>query len=234
MIYAIKADRYTKIGVSKNIENRLSNMQSGCPFKIEVLFTMDGDYEEEGKIHTQLDFYNTYGEWFDLPFEVDKELLEFLIEEYDYQKEQGFKKVKVNAVRRHPKGATEYRLRGSMKANSKKKKESIDRISSAIEFQKQLGVFITKASISERIKDIYGDCSSHTTVKKHWKLFKDDIDDYNNSMFGADSFEEHRKTSIIEQLIDSYNRGNKTKIALHRDTGVSRPTIDNYWKIITK
>ena len=53
-------------------------------------------------------------------------------------------------------------------------------------------------------------------------------------MFGTDKYAERRAASIIEQLIDSYNRGNKTKIAIHRDTGVSRPTIDNYWKIVTK
>jgi len=120
--------------------------------------------------------------------------------------------------------------------NQMKKVRSLALMEAAIHLQKEATMFITKPSTAKATQDIDESKKgvSLTTVKKHWSVFSDDVNAYHSDMFGTDKYAERRAASIIEQLIDSYNRGNKTKIALHRDTGVSRPTIDNYWKIVTK
>jgi len=120
--------------------------------------------------------------------------------------------------------------------NQMKKVRSLTLMEAAIHLQKEATMFITKPSTAKVTKDVDEKSKgvSIATVNRHWSVFSDDVNSYHSDMFGTDKYAERRAASIIEQLIDSYNRGNKTKMALHRDTGVSRPTIDNYWKIITK
>jgi hypothetical protein len=117
-----------------------------------------------------------------------------------------------------------------------KKMRSLLLMGSAIQLQKEAVSFITKPSTVKVSRNVDEDNVgvSLTTVKKHWNVFSEDVNAYHSSTFGTDNYAERRAASTMETLIESYNRGNKTKMALHKDTSISRPTIDNYWKIITK
>lgn len=55
-----------KIGYTKNLKNRMSNIQSGCPFRVYVHASAKSysakDYEKS--FHEKLSEFNTFGEWF--------------------------------------------------------------------------------------------------------------------------------------------------------------------------
>lgn len=117
-----------------------------------------------------------------------------------------------------------------------KKARSLVLMEGAIQFQKENVQFITKPSTAKATKDIDESNKglSIATVKRHWGEFADDVNAYHSSVFGTDDYNERRAACTIKQLMESYERGNKTKSQLHRDTKISRPTIDNYWSIITE
>lgn len=115
-----------------------------------------------------------------------------------------------------------------------KKIRSLLLMEGAIQLQKEAVSFITKPSTVKvsREVDEHRVGVSLSTVNRHWSVFSDDVNAYHSSAFGTDNYAERRAASTIKTLIESYNDGNKTKMALHKDTGISRPTIDNYWNII--
>lgn len=117
-----------------------------------------------------------------------------------------------------------------------KKARSLMLMEGAIQLQKENTTFITKPSTARATKEVdeHNKGVSISTVKKHWEAFSEDVNTYHSSTFGTDDYNERRAASTIKQLMDSYQKGNTTKIKLHRDTNISRPTIDNYWDIITK
>lgn len=55
-----------KIGMSKNVEVRLSSLQTSAPGRLSVLWTTPGGRELEKRLHQRFDRYRTHGEWFDL------------------------------------------------------------------------------------------------------------------------------------------------------------------------
>lgn len=68
-VYIMQANRYVKIGVSRNPDVRRKTMQTGNPNKIMViaLFPFGSSreaYEEEKRLHEYLANFNVYGEWF--------------------------------------------------------------------------------------------------------------------------------------------------------------------------
>lgn len=69
-----------KIGISKNIGNRLSNIQSGCPFKLRVHCTGKTYSAEkyESKLHDRLSKFKMNGEWFLLDDETFDWVVNFL------------------------------------------------------------------------------------------------------------------------------------------------------------
>lgn len=68
MIYFIEAvgAGLIKIGYTAGkAEDRLKQLQTGCPHKLRVLATFDGyDQEDEQRIHRELDHLRDKGEWF--------------------------------------------------------------------------------------------------------------------------------------------------------------------------
>ena len=64
MIYFIKANDRIKIGYATDPIKRLSSIQTSCPYKLEVILIIDGNYEKESEIHKEFVALRTSGEWF--------------------------------------------------------------------------------------------------------------------------------------------------------------------------
>ena len=64
MVYIIRAGRFIKVGTSEQPVQRLYELQSANPERIELLFTLPGGRKEEAQIHKQLRTYHVRGEWF--------------------------------------------------------------------------------------------------------------------------------------------------------------------------
>jgi hypothetical protein len=67
-VYLMKAAEKVKIGVSKNVQMRQKQLQTGCPDEIELLKTWNPSdaLEIESKLHSQLFSRAERGEWFDI------------------------------------------------------------------------------------------------------------------------------------------------------------------------
>ena len=78
MIYFIKGcDTNTvKIGDAKDVERRLSQLQTGCPEKLIIWGTYEGELTEK-EIHKKFEDLNIRGEW----FEFEEPILRFILEE---------------------------------------------------------------------------------------------------------------------------------------------------------
>ena len=58
MIYVVEIanHKYVKIGFAdKSVENRIAQLQTGNPFEINIVFTVDGTLRQEQEIHRALD-----------------------------------------------------------------------------------------------------------------------------------------------------------------------------------
>ena len=73
MVYFIQAGghgRPIKVGYSKNPSKRLKQLQTGCPYKLNLLFTIPGNKKKEAELHYQFRFLQytgdepLKGEWF--------------------------------------------------------------------------------------------------------------------------------------------------------------------------
>lgn len=67
-----------KVGISKDPQRRLKNLQTGHPRKLSILTLKETDISKtkllESAIHHHLKHHRTHGEWFDIS--LDKILLE--------------------------------------------------------------------------------------------------------------------------------------------------------------
>jgi hypothetical protein len=87
MIYIIRCLNYFKVGVASDLNHRLSQIQTSCPVKIDVVATLINsskkeDYRIEKIIHTKYKIYNSCGEWFLL----SKCMLNTIVKEYGFKK----------------------------------------------------------------------------------------------------------------------------------------------------
>lgn len=83
-----------KIGYTTgSVKNRIKNLQTGCPYKIEVVYTYNSSYSKilETTLHNIYSHKKTHGEWFnlDLTDEVNftkicekYEKIQILLDEY--------------------------------------------------------------------------------------------------------------------------------------------------------
>lgn len=110
---------------------------------------------------------------------------------------------------------------------------SILDISSAIDYQMEGGVFITKNSTLREVNIERDKQMSPSTIKNNWKYFKEDVERYNTAYFGCSSWHKKKSDDKYKAIVKSYVNGNTTKMSVHKDTGISRITIDKYWSIIT-
>jgi prophage antirepressor-like protein len=59
-----KKNNAVKIGTSTNVQKRLKHLQISCPFKLDLLYVVDGGYRLEARLHSEFDEYRIRGEWF--------------------------------------------------------------------------------------------------------------------------------------------------------------------------
>jgi hypothetical protein len=81
MIYLISHEnKFLKIGYTKNIHKRLSQLQTSNPVKLEVLHLIEGNTDLEKELHQSFGHLVVSGEWFEfhesiLDYFKDKECL---------------------------------------------------------------------------------------------------------------------------------------------------------------
>lgn len=72
-------DGPVKIGIAKDPQGRLRDLQVGCPFPLKLLATVSGGMEKEQRLHEELQEFRMEGEWFQPTPEVfavvERELL---------------------------------------------------------------------------------------------------------------------------------------------------------------
>lgn len=87
-IYIIECNGRYKVGMSKNIENRLKQLDNR-PFPCNIIFKSSDTkyaYEIEQEIHFRLTKRRIKGEWYDMPQEIVEKVkneIEFLIDKYN-------------------------------------------------------------------------------------------------------------------------------------------------------
>jgi len=65
VIYFLRAGDFIKIGrTSGHPKSRISQIQTGCPFKVDFIGWIFGNSRREARLHSQFAHLRTYGEWF--------------------------------------------------------------------------------------------------------------------------------------------------------------------------
>jgi len=79
-IYLIKSlnEGVYKIGVSKNPNKRLNDLQTGNPSPIKILYLYESEnaYKIEKALHNRYSHFNTHLEWFELSIKEEITFLE--------------------------------------------------------------------------------------------------------------------------------------------------------------
>lgn len=77
VVYFLRAGEFIKVGkATGSARNRVSQLKTGCPFKIEIMATVPGGYELERSIHRRFQSSRAHGEW----FHATQELIAFVAE----------------------------------------------------------------------------------------------------------------------------------------------------------
>jgi DNA-binding XRE family transcriptional regulator len=101
MIYLISHEnQFLKIGYTKNINKRLSQLQVSSPVKLEVLHLIDGNVTIEKKLHVLFKDLRTSGEW----FKFDSSILEYFADKECLLWKHGFtseEKIPVIGIIKH-------------------------------------------------------------------------------------------------------------------------------------
>jgi hypothetical protein len=64
LIYFIKCNNYVKIGRSIDPKRRLADLQTGNPFKLTLIRTLNEKDFEESTLHKKFNRFRVRGEWF--------------------------------------------------------------------------------------------------------------------------------------------------------------------------
>ena len=87
MIYLIShSDTFLKIGYTKNINKRLSQLQISSPIKLELYHLIDGNVTLEKELHFIFRDLRTQGEW----FHFDHSILQYFEDKKCLMWEHGF------------------------------------------------------------------------------------------------------------------------------------------------
>lgn len=104
-VYFARCGEYIKVGTcSSDISPRLSELQVGNPYKLELEAFLPGDSELERRFHNKFNAYWERGEWFKMSsFRVDMEIREYLKtgnkEEYGKSKSKRINPLSAWAIR---------------------------------------------------------------------------------------------------------------------------------------
>lgn len=71
-LYFLQQGAFIKIGVGKDVERRMQQLQTGNPLKIHLLgIIRDGDYDLESELHTKFSPYRVgKSEWFKPSYKI--------------------------------------------------------------------------------------------------------------------------------------------------------------------
>lgn len=71
-VYLVRVNNFFKIGIAANVKLRVSQMQVGCPYDMELVQTWHciNPCANEESLHRMLSPWHVRGEWFELPKEV--------------------------------------------------------------------------------------------------------------------------------------------------------------------
>lgn len=76
-----------KIGISKDVETRLGNLQTGNPLKLMIHHVEEVDPDRvlllEQKIHKELNHKRKNGEWFDLTWQEARDYVIYFVITYE-------------------------------------------------------------------------------------------------------------------------------------------------------
>ena len=66
MIYFVQCGKNgpIKIGCTGNVEERIAQMQTCCPYELRLLWQIQGDKNDEAEIHERWKHERIRGEWF--------------------------------------------------------------------------------------------------------------------------------------------------------------------------
>jgi len=78
-IYVLKCQQYIKIGFSTQYKQRLKDHRASVPFKLELLYVVDGTAFQERLIHKRLCAYAVRKEWFEVDYIVAKEHIDYVL-----------------------------------------------------------------------------------------------------------------------------------------------------------
>lgn len=89
------SQKICKIGVSDNPQKRLKSIQTGCPYKVNILSHYpELGYDTEKDLHKRFKKYRMQGEWFRIKGEVEKLIHDNPFKEKNKKKIKPPKKVK--------------------------------------------------------------------------------------------------------------------------------------------
>lgn len=81
-VYLVKMKglNYYKIGVTKNIENRIKSLQNGNPIEIQLIKSIPvaDMYAKENYLHSKYDYANMKNEWFEFNLSEVEEIIDYL------------------------------------------------------------------------------------------------------------------------------------------------------------
>lgn len=63
-VYFIRAHDFVKIGFTVDVSKRIGGIQTGCPYPIELLFSVPGTVQTEREFHHRFRNQRQNGEWF--------------------------------------------------------------------------------------------------------------------------------------------------------------------------
>lgn len=69
-VYVVRVADFVKIGSTSNIEQRVADIQTCSPFKVELMAVLSQDKSHERLFHRMFEKHHVRGEWFHLRGEV--------------------------------------------------------------------------------------------------------------------------------------------------------------------
>jgi len=63
-VYFVRSGKLIKIGFTTDLEGRVSRLQTGSPYDLQLLGTIDGTRRDEQALHRRFANLNVRGEWF--------------------------------------------------------------------------------------------------------------------------------------------------------------------------
>lgn len=63
-VYFARGGEFVKIGYATNPQKRIYDLQTTCPFALDLIFSMPGTFQTEVGLHRRFKAHATSGEWF--------------------------------------------------------------------------------------------------------------------------------------------------------------------------